>query len=132
MGLKRLEPVFVEFMPTNLDEGMLYISTTHATVSHLCVCGCGERVVTPLGPADWTLHFDGAVSLSPSIGNGQFACGSHYMIQNDAVVWCRPMSARGARATHQRDVTVRERIYAPVQRPSVWERIQRILSLGRN
>ena len=129
MSTKRLEPSFVEFVPTDLDQGTLYVSMTYATASHLCACGCGERVVTPLGPADWTLRFDGAVSLAPSVGNGQFACGSHYIIRNDTVIWCRPMTATDARATHERDVASRQLLHAPRSRPNFWSRL--LVALAR-
>jgi hypothetical protein len=47
---------FVEFIPDELDTGVLYISTTYATVVHKCCCGCGNEVVTPLTPNDWQLE----------------------------------------------------------------------------
>ena len=76
-----LEARFVEFIPKDLDEGTLYISKRFRTASHLCCCGCGGKVVTPLNPAKWNLlEQDCTVSLSPSIGNGAFACRSHYWI----------------------------------------------------
>src|SRR5207248_2134638 len=69
-GMKRDEmtPQFVEFIPEELEPGVVYISTAYATASHLCACGCGNKVVTPLGRAEWELIFDGErVSLFPSI-----------------------------------------------------------------
>ncbi len=70
---------FVEFIPCELEEGVLYISIPYTTAVHNCCCGCGNRVVTPLTPADWKLSYDGeAVWLSPSIGNWNFPCQSHY------------------------------------------------------
>ncbi|WP_181956102.1 MULTISPECIES: DUF6527 family protein [Dyadobacter] len=55
---------------------------------HLCACGCGNEVVTPLSPADWQLKYDGAViSLIPSIGNWNFPCQSHYWITNNKIKW---------------------------------------------
>ena len=122
-----LEPVFLEFVPVELDEGSLYVSMTYATASHLCACGCGERVVTPLGSADWTLTFDGQVTLSPSVGNGQLACRSHYLVQKDRVVWCRPMSPSNAKATHHRDIEQRVRLYGPQPRITMWSRMVRRL-----
>ena len=78
----------VEFIPKPLVEGVLYISKRFATASHLCACGCGEKVVTPINPADWQLHDrNGLVTLSPSIGNWSYACQSHYFIRNNRVFW---------------------------------------------
>ena len=81
---------FVEYVPAVLAEGVLYVSLRFATVVHLCPCGCGNKVVTPLSPADWQLLFDGeAVSLTPSIGNWSLPCQSHYWIRLDQVRWVR-------------------------------------------
>ena len=70
-----------------LKEQTIYISIRFATVSHLCVCGCGNKVVTPLRPTDWKLIFDGKTkfSLDLSIGNWSSACESHYYVQNNRV-----------------------------------------------
>src|ERR1035437_6722515 len=79
---------FIEFIPDQLNELTIYVSIRYATVSHLCCCGCGNRVVTPLTPTDWKLIFDGkTVSLDPSIGNWSFECQSHYWITNNRVRW---------------------------------------------
>lgn len=84
---------FVEFMPPELDDGVVYVSIEYATASHKCACGCGRRVVTPFTPTDWTLSYDGkAISLDPSIGNWSFPCQSHYWIRRGRVVWARRMS----------------------------------------
>ena len=83
-----LRHVFVEFIPDELEQGIIYISTRFATASHLCCCGCGNKVVTPIRPTDWKLIFDGkTVSLDPSIGNWSFSCRSHYWIRNNRVQW---------------------------------------------
>lgn len=77
-------------MPDVLEPGILYISITYCTAMHLCVCGCGHEVVTPLSPTDWELTFDGKnVSLNPSIGNWSFPCKSHYFIKQNKVRYAR-------------------------------------------
>lgn len=79
---------FVEFTPDEMEEETVYISIRFATVSHMCLCGCGNKVVTPLRPTDWKLIFDGkTISLDPSIGNWSFPCKSHYWIRNNRVKW---------------------------------------------
>lgn len=84
--MKTLQHKFVEFMPDVLEDGILYISIEYCTTIHKCICGCGNEVVTPLSPTDWQLTFDGkSVSLSPSIGNWNFDCKSHYFIKNNAI-----------------------------------------------
>lgn len=68
-----LKHEFAEFIPAELQERTLYISIRFVTVSHLCPCGCKNKVVTPLKPTDWKLIFDGkTVSLHPSVGNWSF------------------------------------------------------------
>jgi hypothetical protein len=84
---------FVEFVPKELEEGKLYISTEYATAVHRCCCGCGSKVTTPLAPDEWRLIFDGkTVSLEPSIGNWSFPCRSHYWIRRNRIAWSGPMS----------------------------------------
>lgn len=88
-----LKHVFVDFIPDELDQGTLYVSIRFATASHLCCCGCGNKVVTPIRPTDWTLMFNGkSVSLDPSIGNWSFPCQSHYWIKNNRVNWASQWS----------------------------------------
>ena len=89
--MKRITEIrheFVEFIPSNKVDGVVYVSIKYATAVHNCCCGCGNKVVTPLSPTDWRLIFDGeTISLYPSIGNWNFDCQSHYWIKNDKVEW---------------------------------------------
>ena len=88
-----LKHEFLEFIPEDLEQGTLYVSIRFATASHLCCCGCGNKVVTPISPADWTLISNGkTVSLDPSIGNWSFPCQSHYWIRNNRVYWAAQWS----------------------------------------
>lgn len=110
---------YVEFIPKDLDEGVLYISTRFKTASHLCCCGCGNKVVTPLNPAKWQL-FDhsSTVSLSPSIGLGSLPCRSHYWIRRSRIDWYPNMSAAQTHRAQQADeyasqVYTGERLPAP-------------------
>lgn len=81
---------FVEFIPEQIEEKVLYISIEYCTAIHKCFCGCGNEVVTPLSPTDWELIFDGkTVSLNPSIGNWSFDCKSHYFITRNRIRYAR-------------------------------------------
>ncbi len=101
---KRLEPKFVTEVPPELDEGVLYVSMEYGTVLHRCCCGCGEEVVTPLTPTDWKLTFDGVgISLSPSVGNWNLPCQSHYVISRNAVLEAGPWTRQMVDAEMQRD-----------------------------
>ena len=104
---------FTEFIPAQLREGTLYVSIPYATAAHLCACGCGNKVVTPISPADWQLIFDGdSVSLMPSIGNWAFPCQSHYWIRSGGVRWARPWTAKEIAAGRAEDARDRDDYFA--------------------
>lgn len=90
MKLHEITPEFVEEIPRKLDRGKLYVCCRYRAVTHLCACGCGVEINTPLHPTGWTLRYDGvSVSLSPSVGNWSEKCQSHYWITNNQVRWSR-------------------------------------------
>jgi hypothetical protein len=91
--LSNIKHEFVEFIPKEREEGVLYISIPYSTAVHSCPCGCSLKVVTPLSPVGWKLTFDGeTVTLFPSIGSWSFPCRSHYFIRRNIVVWSEDMS----------------------------------------
>lgn len=95
---------FVEEVPATLPEGVLFVSTDYATAVHLCACGCGVKVVTPLAPSEWSITFNGAaVGLSPSIGNWSFPCRSHYWIRDGWVIRAAQWSDRKIQANRDAD-----------------------------
>ena len=84
----RIELLRVREMPKELRAGVLYVSEEFGTAAHLCACGCGSKVRTPLGPPEWTWEqTDAGPSLFPSIGNWQLPCQSHYWIRRGSIVW---------------------------------------------
>lgn len=102
--LDEIHPKFVEFVPRELKEGVLYISETHKVAVHKCASGCGEKVVTPLSPVDWQVKKDGDfVSLYPSIGNWNFACRSHYWIRRNRIVWADSFTDKQIARVQERD-----------------------------
>lgn len=104
MKRQSITPKFVEFIPDQVEDGILYVSETYKTAIHRCCCGCGEEVVTPLTPADWQLTREGSVvSLLPSIGNWNYPCRSHYWIVRNRVEWSRQMSQKQIRHIQERD-----------------------------
>ena len=95
-----LQHKFVDHVPDVMVQGILYVSIPYCTAMHLCVCGCGNEVVTPISPTDWQLKFDGkSISLNPSIGNWNFECQCHYwIVKNEvryAAKWDKEEIARG-------------------------------------
>jgi hypothetical protein len=110
--IQKLTHRFIEFVPDELEEGVLYISIPFATTTHRCCCGCGEEVVTPLTPTDWSLIFDGeTVSFTPSIGNWSFACRSHYWIRRNQVVWAPEWSESQIALGRLNDLVSKQRLY---------------------
>ena len=84
-----LFPSFSIFIPEKLEEGILYISFEYEVAIHLCCCGCKEKTVTPFGKNGWNLEHNvktNEVTLTPSIGNFQIPCKSHYFITNNKVI----------------------------------------------
>lgn len=119
-----LQHRFVEYIPEQLEEGMLYISIEYMTVTHLCCCGCGREVSTTLSPTDWRLIFDGrTVSLEPSIGSWTLPCRSHYFITRNRVIWARGWSAAEIESGRRYDAARKlqhrtaESCKTPVQKP---------------
>ena len=95
---------FVDSIPSIQKEQIIYISIRFKTATHLCCCGCKNKVVTPLHPTDWKLIFDGnSVSLDPSIGNWNFECRSHYWIRNNKVIWAKKWSKKRIDAGREKD-----------------------------
>lgn len=108
-----LEHRFVRSVPRELEPGVLYVSVEYATAVHSCCCGCGEQVVTPLSPTDWKMIYDGeSVSLTPSIGNWQLPCRSHYVIRQGRVIEADSWSAEQVEAEHRRDKAAKARFYS--------------------
>lgn len=104
---------FVKSIPAKLEKWTLYVSMDFATVVHECCCGCGREVVTPLSPTDWKLTYDGvSISLSPSIGNWNFDCQSHYWIVNNVVKWGKHWSKEEIEAGRTQDRLAKKRYYA--------------------
>jgi hypothetical protein len=78
----------VHYMPKDLEPGVLYVSDEFGIAQHLCACGCGAKIKTPLGPTEWSVEESNAgPSLSPSVGNWQQKCQSHYWIYRGEIRW---------------------------------------------
>lgn len=127
---------FVEFIPQEMEEGILYISIEYCTAIHNCMCGCGSKVVTPLSPTDWKLTFNGkAVTLYPSIGNWSFDCQSHYWIKNNKVEFAGRWTEREIRVGREKDLESKSEYFEQLNRqeelqeiqkgikPSIWQRV---------
>lgn len=109
---KEIKFEFVEFIPSNRVPGTLYVSIEYSTVVHDCLCGCGSKVVTPLNPTGWSLTYDGeTITLNPSIGNWNFQCRSHYIIDRNRIIWAEDMTRQQIDRGRHRDRVLRDRHY---------------------
>ena len=43
-------------MQKDLQPEVLYVSEQFGAAAHLCACGCGSKVRTPLGPTEWSVE----------------------------------------------------------------------------
>ncbi|TAU59051.1 DUF6527 family protein [Rhizobium ruizarguesonis] len=78
----------VQYIPKALEPGVLYVAAEFDIAAHLCVCGCGTKVTTPLGPTEWQVNDTGhGPTVVPSIGNWQLPCRSHYVITGGKTLW---------------------------------------------
>lgn len=102
----------VHYMPKELKQGILYVSEEFSTAAHLCACGCGSKIRTPLGPTEWAIEetSDGP-SLWPSIGNWQLACKSHYIISRGEIQWAERWTNSQILAGRNREEKRREIYY---------------------
>lgn len=104
---------FVNQIPEILEDNVIYVSIPFETVIHKCCCGCGREVVTPLSPTGWSLTFDGeTISLSPSIGNWNFECKSHYFIRNDKILWARRFNTFEIKKNKEYDIEQSQVFYS--------------------
>ena len=122
MRQAHLVPEFIELAPSELKDGVLYISMVHSCVIHRCCCGCGEKVVTPLSPGEWQLNYDGeAISLYPSIGNSRLPCRSHYWVRQGKIVWAPQLSPSEADAAWRLDRAARDARFGGRNEPQVMQ-----------
>jgi hypothetical protein len=111
---------FIELLPASVEPETLYVSMKYKNMVHLCLCGCGRRVITPLSPTGWELTFNGReVSVFPSIGNWNLPCRSHYWITRGRVKWAEQWSAERIAANFAHDRADKERYYTRQEQPRV-------------
>lgn len=117
MTLAKIRLERVHYVPQDLSPGVLYVSEEFGAAAHLCACGCGEKVRTPLGPTEWSLEetADGP-TLRPSVGNWQLACQSHYLITGGEVVWAERLTAEEIADGRRREEERRREYYDALDR----------------
>lgn len=108
---------FVEFIPKQKEDNVLYVSLEYGTAVHKCACGCGVDVITPITPHDWKIQYDGeTISLHPSIGNWNYKCKSHYWIKNNTIVWANDFSEGQIKAVQEADRHLKNKYFKEKQK----------------
>lgn len=131
MKIERMRTELVEFMPSTLESGVLYVSQKYQTAAHLCACGCGEKIRTQLGPLGWQfINERPGPSLYPSIGNWQKLCRSHYFIKRGVVVWAPALTETEVLYGRQAEVQRRD-AYFREQNSGWWAQLKRWWDGGR-
>lgn len=81
--------IFIDRMPIELQEGVLYMAPHFETAMYKCMCGCGKIITTPLTKTlnlPYTWLFDGKnASLYPYYND---KCHSKYSLSHGIVEWC--------------------------------------------
>lgn len=86
--MEKIKLLKVEYLPKDLEKGILYVSEKFGIAGHLCPCGCENKIMTPLDPSEWSFkEINKKPTLYPSIGNWQLPCRSHYWITNGNIEW---------------------------------------------
>lgn len=125
--MREIRLAHVKYVPRDLEQGVLYVSQEYAVAVHLCACGCGNKVTTPLTPAEWTFsERNGRPTLDPSIGNWQLPCRAHYFISEGRIVnapqWSEAQVSAGRAAEQRR----RELFFSQLaNKQRFWSRVWR-------
>jgi uncharacterized protein DUF6527 len=115
--LTTIKLVRIQYIPKDLEPGILYVSQEFEAAVHLCACGCGAKVSTPLGPTEWSLkETTTGPSLYPSVGNWQFPCKSHYWIFGGEIRWAAKWTPQQIEAGREAEDQRRQRYYEELDR----------------
>src|ERR1700676_5046900 len=118
----------VQYMPGTLEPGILYVAEQYGTAAHLCACGCGAKIRTPLGPDEWSFaEMATGPSLSPSVVNWQQADQAHKWIVGGQVEWAGKWSEKQVAAGRGREEERRRAYYDCLNPPTWWQRFWRWL-----
>lgn len=114
----------VRTMPSQMEPGVLYVSEEFETAAHLCPCGCESKVRTPLGPTEWAFKNDPkGPSLTPSVGNWQRPCQSHYWIDGGEIKWSTQWTPQQIATGRAEEVRRRNAYYYSLRGAPWWQRL---------
>lgn len=110
--MKTIKLLHVQYLPKDLDEGVLYVSKEFEVAGHLCPCGCKNKIITPIGKTEWSYsERKGKPSLYPSLGNWQLPCRSHYWITKGVIEWSYQWSDQQIKAGAEAEAKQKENYY---------------------
>lgn len=123
----------VQTMPPVLQPHILYVAEHYGAAAHLCACGCGSKIRTPLGPTEWSVQdTPTGPSLWPSVGNWQKPCKSHYVIERGQILWAAQWTEEQILAGRRQEQRRRDAYYAELDRQRggffarLWHRLKSI------
>jgi len=88
-----------------------------ALFARICTCGCGAKIRTPLGPTEWAVEETaGGPTLTPSVGNWQQPCQSHYWIHEGEIRWAAKWTPAQIAAGRRREQERRRQYYDALYR----------------
>ncbi len=80
--IKQFKTLYVDTLPLkkDMEEGIVYVSERTWQSSHLCACGCGDEILTPLVRGGWkhVVNEKDEITLFPSVTSE--SCDSTYSI----------------------------------------------------
>lgn len=107
----------VQTMPPVLQPNILYVAEHYGAAAHLCACGCGSKIRTPLGLTEWSVQdTPSGPSLSPSVGNWQKPCKSHYFIERGQILWAAQWTEEQILTGRRQEQRRRDVYYAELDR----------------
>jgi len=128
--VKEMRLARVKYVPRDLAQDVLYVSQEYAVAVHLCACGCGNKVTTPLTPTEWIFsERNGRPTLDPSIGNWQLPCRSHYFIREGRIISAPQWSDAQIRAGREAEQGRREAYFTALSKEGgFWTRVWNSIS----
>lgn len=107
----------VHYMPKEIMPAILYVSEEFGIAIHLCACGCGSKIKTPLGSTEWSVkETKSGPSLWPSVGNWQEKCQSHYWITRGEIIWAKKWSSEQIAAGRRHEEERKRAYYDAIDR----------------
>ncbi|WEX08943.1 DUF6527 family protein [Chelativorans sp. AA-79] len=93
--------LWVERIPTQMQEGVVYHTEEFELAGLLCACGCGHRITLLVPDSHQVWNEGGYATIRPSVGVFDAPCKAHYVITAGNVQWLPAFtSAQAANIMH--------------------------------